>query len=71
MFLNKTFLLQPPRGYGGPPYSSGAPGASQQPGGYGPPGSYPQRYPPPPGPPGAPNSRPPFSPHQVSIYFYK
>ncbi|XP_035452854.1 trithorax group protein osa isoform X5 [Spodoptera frugiperda] len=53
----------PPRGYGGPPYA-GAPGGPQQPpGAYGPPGSYPQRYPPP-GPPGAPNSRPPFSPHQ-------
>ncbi|KAL4715952.1 hypothetical protein ACJJTC_013252 [Scirpophaga incertulas] len=57
----------PPRGYAASPYGPGGPGGPQQPpGAYGPPGSYPQRYgPPPPGPPGAPNSRPPFSPHQV------
>lgn len=68
MFYKLMFLLQPPRGYGGPPYGSGAPGGPQQQGGgYGPPGSYSQRYPAPPGPPGAPNSRPPFSPHQVNI----
>ncbi|GBO99642.1 hypothetical protein EVAR_763_1 [Eumeta japonica] len=63
-------------GYGGVPYG-GAPGGPQQPagvpgvpgvpGGYGPPAGYPQRYPPPPGPPAAPNSRPPFSPHQSFV----